>query len=291
LDETNGSLAEDAVGSFDGAYTPNQGSIVYGATTGIPKSTNAAVTLVGGATVQIPFAPELNPDTAWSAELWIEPSSLGANGGEYRVVLSSEFNQFPNQNNGWYLYQQPNNTFAFVPQPGNGFVTAGPDDPANGNLIVAGKWYHVVITDDLTNFNLYINGELRSGFPVSGIAFIPDGDGINADGITPSLGGSDGGNTVIGQRTDSQFNTFLGSIDDMAFYNYALTPKQVFLHSIDATLLSIKPAGTNVVLTWPTGVLQASTNVAGPFTNVISATSPFTNSIPGKSSFWRVHVP
>jgi len=291
LDETNGTLAEDAVGTFDGAYSPGSGTITYGATTGIPHSTDPAVILANGATIQIPFAPELNPDTAWSAEVWFQPSSLGAGGGDYRVILSSEYNNFSGSPwNGWYIYQQPSDTIAFVPQPGNGFIVAGPDDPANGNLLVAGKWYHLVVTDDLTDFNVYINGELRSGFPVSGIPFIPDGAGINNDGspgITAGLG-----QTVIGERTDGAFNTFEGTVDDVAFYNYALTSQQVLSHALDAVQLSIARAGTNVVLTWPVGVLQKSTNAAGPYTDVSgTVTSPKTNAIGTRTIFWRVRVP
>lgn len=50
------------------------------------------------------------------------------------------------------------------------------------------------------------------------------------------------------------------------------------------TFLTIDPdpiAPTNkVVVTWTTGVLQSSTNVIGPYVDVLGATSPFTNSTP-----------
>jgi hypothetical protein len=295
LDETSGSLAEDAVGSFDGAYTPNSGTISYGAATGIPHSADTAVTLAGGATIQVPWAPELNPDTAWSVETWIQPSSLGANGGDYRVVLSSEYNSWPYAYNGWYMYQQPSDTLAFVPQPANAFIVAGPDDPANDNLLVAGKWYYVVVTDDTINFNVYINGELRSSYPVSGLQFIPNGDGINADGNAAITTGpdaaADGANFVIGQRTDGAFGTFLGTVDDTAVYNYALSPQQITGHYADATLLTVAKSSANVILTWPVGVLQASANVTGVYTNVTDATSPYTNAVSGSAAFYRVHVP
>jgi hypothetical protein len=288
LDETGGMLAEDALGSFDGTYTPGAGTVTYGVPTGIPNCTDTAVTLGSGATIQIPFAPELNPDGAWSVETWISPSSLGANGGDYRVVLSSEYNNYPFPYNGWYVYQQPNNTFAFVPQPANAFIVAGPDDPANNNQLVVGKWYHLVITDDTLNFNIYINGELRGSFPVSGLAFTPNGDGINPDlspGLTTGLG-----NTVLGARTDGAFGTFEGTMDDTAFYNYALSPEQVFLHSVDKAALSITSSGNAVVLTWPVGILQSAANAAGPYTDQNSA-SPSTNSVTPGNSFWRVRVP
>jgi len=296
LDETNGTLAEDAVGSFDGTYTPNAGSIVYGVAPGIPFSTDPAVTLVGGATIQVPWAPELNPDMAWSLETWVNPTSLSANGGDYRIVLASEYNDqsagYPY--NGWYIYQQPANDFAFVPQPGNGFITAGPKDPANGNQLIASNWYHLVVTDDTVNWNIYVNGDLITTYPVSGIPFIPNGDGINPDGkgALPSGDNSDdGGNFVIGQRDDGSFGTFLGSVDDTAVYNYALSAQQVASHYADGARLAIAESAGEVTLTWPVGVLQASTNLTGVFTNVPSATSPYTNTVSGTAQFYRLQVP
>ena len=288
LDEPDGSAtAVDAVGSFDGTYTAGAvGGFSYQVPTGIPKTTDTAIGLTngvnasGGASVQIPFAPELNSDTTWSVESWVQPYSLGINGGDYRLVLSSEYNLYPNPYNGWYLYQQPNNTFAFVPQPANAFVVAG--------SIVANNWYHIVVTDDGVNFRFYINGVLATA-PYTTSGFIANGAGINGDG---SAGiGAGLGNTVLGQRTDKAFNSFDGTIDDTAVYNYALTPQQVYLHFINSTKLTIVQSGNNVVLSWPVGTLQSAATVGGTYTDVSAATSPYTNSIIGAGKYYRVHVP
>jgi hypothetical protein len=295
LDEPLGSsTAVDAVGTFDGTYTTpftTTGSFSYQVPTGIPKTTDPAIGLTNGAnaaagtgvSVQIPFAPELNSATAWSVEAWVMPYSLGLNGGDYRVVLSSEYNLYPNPYNGWYLYQQPNNTFAFVPQPANAFVVAG--------SIAAHQWYHLVVTDDGTNFMFYVNGVLATA-PYTTSGFTANGAGINGDG-TAGIG-SGLGNTVFGQRTDAAFNAFDGAVDEAAVYNYALTPKQVYDHYIVATLLTMEKSGTNAILSWPTGILQQSTSVTGPYTNVAgSPTSPYTNAISKvqKALYYRVSVP
>lgn len=287
LDESGGSLAEDAVGSFDGTYTTNAGSITYDAPTGIPHSTDPAVILSGGATIQVPWAPELNPDTAWSVETWIQPSTVG---DQYRVVLSSEYNFYPYAYNGWYLYAQAGtpSTLAFVPQPGNGFIVAP-------NSLIVGDWYHVVIADDTTNFYLYVNGQLGSSYPAALDQLIPNGDGINPDGLgaLPSGDdGDDGGNFVIGQRTDAAFGTFLGTVDDTAVYNYALSPEQVKLHYADATLLTIVKSGVNqATLTWSLGVLQSSSSLTGTYTDVPNATSPYTVTLGDNTTFYRVELP
>lgn len=295
LDELNadGGTATDAVGTFDGTYTDAAGSFLFGATTAIPHETDAAVGLTNGSNIQIPYALELNSDTAWSIESWLQPYTLGANGGDYRVPLSSEYNLYPNPYSGWYMYQQPNNTFAFVPQPGNGFIVAGPDDPAHGNQLVANNWYHLVITDDGTTFTMYINGEARTSFPVSGIPYIPNGTDIipNGDGIAGdgTLGVTAGlGSTVLGQRTDAAFGTFIGAVDDTAVYNYALSPQQVQLHYLNTVKLTITQSGTNVILSWPFGTLQSAPAATGTYANIPGATSPYTNGISGAQKYYRV---
>jgi hypothetical protein len=56
-------------------------------------------------------------------------------------------------------------------------------------------------------------------------------------------------------------------------------------------VLAIEAAGTNVVLSWPYGRLQAAPNVAGPFSTVAGVTSPFTNAPAGSRQFYRVVAP
>jgi hypothetical protein len=289
LNEPFGSTtAIDAVGSFNGTYTLGAvGGFNFDVPTGVPASTDPVVGLTNGvnaadgASIQIPFAPELNPDTAWSVETWIQPHSLGLNGNDYRVVLSSQYNLYPNPYNGWYLYQEPSGVLAFVPQPGNGFLTAG--------TVAVGNWYHLVITDDGTNFNFYINGVLATApYSLASADFIPNGDGINPNGSAAIGAGL--GNTVMGQRSDGAFNSFDGAMGDTAIYNYALTPQQVQLHFLGTVHLTISQSGNKVILSWPTGTLQQSTSVTGPYSNVSSATSPYTNTISGAQGFYRVQV-
>ena len=78
-----------------------RGSFLFDQPTGIPHETNYSVGLTNGSVVSVPYALELNPDMAWSAEEWLQPYSLGANGGDYRVVFSSEYNLYPNPYRGW----------------------------------------------------------------------------------------------------------------------------------------------------------------------------------------------
>lgn len=294
---TNSVTAVDAVGSFDGTYTfavtnevADTSSILFGEPGGVPGDTNTAVGLttptpgIGsgtGGTIVVPWAPELNPDIPWSMEAWVQPTSVGANGGDYRIVLSSEYNPGAGGNglNGWYIYQTPGNVFAFVPQPANAFVEVG--------SITAGNWYYLVITDDGTNFNFYINGVLGTApYSSSAANFTPNGDGIY-NGVAEIGAGLGSGNFVIGQRTDQAFNTFQGNVEDTAVYNYALTPQQITTHYLNQIKLTILGSGNHAIIGWPagTGTLQESTKLNGPWVNAPGINPPYTNTESGTMFF------
>jgi hypothetical protein len=101
----------------------------------------------------------------------------------------------------------------------------------------------------------------------------------------------DGIGHIGGDPDQSVGRTFDGKIDEVAVFNYALTPQQV-LDLYNASLsvgvsLSIQKLGGNVVLTWPKGKLLEATNLSGPWiTN--NAASPYTNVPTGLRKFYRV---
>ena len=83
---------------------------------------------------------------------------------------------------------------------------------------------------------------------------------------------------------------FAGTIDDVAFYNKALTLDQVQAHFQATVKLSITKSGNNVVLSWPFGTLQQADQAAGTFNDLGTATSPYTNAITGSAKYYRVKV-
>ena len=292
LDETSGSTtATDAVGSFDGTYVPGAGSFTYGVITGIPHETDTALGIANGATVNIPYALELNSPGAFTYEGWFQPASLAANGNDYRTALSSMSNPYGAGPTGWLVYQTGGNNWAWWPY--NGFWTGvqfTDTDP-----VVAGRWYYLTLTYDGTTFTFYVNGVAKasgtdSGFVQNGN--VPSGGAANYNynyNTTPGLPiGS--GPVILGWRPDSGFNPFEGKIDDVAVYNKALTPQQIQNHLLNTTHLSIVKVGGNIVITWPTGTLQSSTNAAGPYSNVNGATSPYTNAVSGSRQFYRAQL-
>ena len=281
LDETNGSItAVDAVGSFDGQYQPNTGTLTYGATPGIPRETNAAINISGGAVVTIPYALELNPVTGpWSFETWIRPATLDS--GNFRTPFSSMWNSdFGGHLFGWNIYQHVAGVWtlnAYNGGPGGSFTSDFVHNPINTNT-----WYHMVIADDLAFIRYYVNGVLVVTINRNNFGFMANG--LNGD-VTVA-----GAPTVLGQRSDNAFGPFDGYIDEAATYNYALTLAQAQNHFFNSARITAAKSGNNIILTWPLGTLQAAPLVTGTYTNVPAATSPYTNAISGSQKYFRLQL-
>ena len=292
LDEpTDSTTAVDTAGSFDGTYLPGSGSFTFDVPTGIPHSTNEALAVTGGATVNIPYAIEINPPGAFTVEGWFKPASLAANGNDYRTPLSSMSNPYGAGPTGWLVYQTGGNNWSWWPY--NGYWTGV--QLTDTDPIVAGQWYYLVLSYDGSMFTLYVNSVAKasgsdSGFVQNGN--VPAGGAANYNynyNTGPGLPvGS--GPAVLAWRSDSGFNPFDGVMDDVAIYNKALTPQQIQNHYLNTTRLSVVNAANKIVLTWPTGTLQSSTNISGIYTDVSGATSPYTNSMAGPQKFYRVQL-
>jgi hypothetical protein len=87
---------------------------------------------------------------------------------------------------------------------------------------------------------------------------------------------------------------FVGSIDEVAVYNYALSAAQIQNHYIAGTnpvvRLYAQKSGPNVMLLWSPGTLQAAVTVNGTYTNVPGAASPYIISPAAAQQFYRVKV-
>jgi hypothetical protein len=279
------SPAVDAVGSFDGAYDNSLGDITFGVPTGIPHETDKAVdlsdtnTVAGrGGVIRIPYALELNPYGPWTYETWVRPDSNDTN-HNFRTVLSSMYNfNFSTAVYGWLIYQHEASAWTLVTFNGTGGSSFFGSDFGHIPLI-PGSWYHLVLTDNGTNIQLYVNGVAGSAHTAAA-GLIPNG--INGD---PTLNASP---EVLGQRSDGAFLGFSGAVDDTAVYNYALSPQQIQNHFANSTKLGIAKVSNDIVLTWSLGTLQAAPVASGVYTNVPGATSPYTNAITGSEKFFRL---
>jgi len=97
------------------------------------------------------------------------------------------------------------------------------------------------------------------------------------------------GSPSLGHRSDSGWNPFDGTLDDVAFYNKDLALDQVQAHCNATVNLSITNIGDDVVLAWSFGTLQEADQATGTFNDISTATSPYTNT-PSETKFYRVKV-
>lgn len=281
LDEADGSgTAVDAVGSFDGTYQAGAGAFAFGSASGVPRETNGAIGLTGGSVISIPYALELNPVNApWSAEAWVSPSSLDP--GNFRTVFSSMWNSdFGNHVFGWNVYQHVAGVWTLNLFNGGSSSTFVSDFVHNP--LVTNSWYHMVITHDLNTTRFYVNGMQVGAAPQTNARFVANG--VNGD---PAAAG---GATVLGQRSDLAFHPFAGALDEVAFYNKALTLQQIRAHYLATVGLVGEWSNNRLVLRWPFGVLQQAENLAGPYANVTGASSPHIVDPVGATRFYRVQV-
>jgi hypothetical protein len=98
----------------------------------------------------------------------------------------------------------------------------------------------------------------------------------------------------VGWDTAGSTRRFNGTIDEPMIFGRTLSPTEInnlYLAAVTVppVLLQIAPTSVgNVILTWPSGTLQQAAAVDGPYTNVLSATSPYTNAAAGPRMFYRV---
>ena len=289
LDEPTGATnATDAVGTFDGAYQTNLGAVIWGIATGIPNDLDPAVDLQDiqstnagqGGQVDIPYALELNPYGPWSVEAWVRPDAVD---GAIRVPFSSlSDTNYESNETGWNVYQFAD-PGSWVLNIFNGGSASGYTGMDGHSPLVPGAWYYLVITDDGNAIQLYVNGVAGSAnTTVAASGFLPNG--FNGD---TNVGGSE---EVLGQGSDAAYNGANAGMDDVAFYNYALSPAQIQTHYLNKASLTISPPNSPLVLTWPVGTLLGSSNITGPFLPVSGATSPYTVPTTASQFFYQVVV-
>jgi hypothetical protein len=292
LDEpTNSMTATDAVGSFDATYNNTLGPIDWALPTGVPNDTDLAAAfydpqsaLIGqGGVLDIPYALELNPWGTWSFEGWFRPDSQDPN--NFRTVVSSMVNSnYSAAVYGWVIYQHPASAFTLVLFNGTGGPATFISDFGHIPLDI-GSWYHLVLVNNGSTIQLYVNGVAGSASgPSTSAQFQPNG--INGD---PTLNAQP---SVIAQRSDGAFFGFNGGVDEVAFYNYPLSPAQIQTHYLGRPSLSFSQTGQTVTLTYPVGVLLGSPTATGPFTPVSGASSPYMVTIPAGAGpyFYEVQL-
>jgi hypothetical protein len=254
----------DAFGGYNG-YDTN--AVQFSQPGALANDANTAILLDGAAAhVQVPHSLAINP-VVFSVECW---ARLTGGAGTYRAAVSSRDYQA-----GYIIYAGDNNNWQFwTRMPGSSW------ENLVGLPVVEGEWTHLVATFDGTNKSFYINGALavtqvNTNYAPNLLRPFRIGAGNNED--DPGAG---------------SIYPFPGNLDEVAIYNYALTPAQVAQHYAVAgpPTLTISTAGSQVVVSWNKGVLLQAGNVTGPWTTNSTAVSPWTNTPSGSKQFFRAFL-
>ena len=159
-----------------------------------------------------------------------------------------------------------------------GDTTASANFPAN---LPTNIWLFVAAVYDGMNLMIYQGTDTNSANLIS----------TTAVSGTINFGAS--GALYVGNRQDRQ-RSFDGWIDDFRFYtgvgdlDFAENVRlQAALPSIK---VSIQQSGNNLMLNWPYGTLQSSTNITGPWDDFTGATSPYVVSPNGLQQFYRIKL-
>ncbi len=281
FNETNGSaIAYDSCRRLDATYGANTTNGISGAPNppfyGF-EATNAVVAMDN--TVSTPgagyvTAPALNLSTNAAIILaWLYPNAHITNSdgvvfsrnSTYPVGLNYLGPRFPADEIGYTWNHDNANTYYW---PSKLFVPPG-------------QWSFVALTIAPNQATLYLgsNGVLLSA--TNAIAH----DAEPWDGPT-----------AIGADTLSvPGSVFNGEIDEVAVFNYTLSPAQIGALYSMAVLgspisLSCQTIGANLMLSWPHGTLLQATNLNGAWTPVAGAAPPSFTVTPAGQLFYRVRV-
>jgi hypothetical protein len=181
------------------------------------------------------YNPDVSLNTSFTIEAWLLAHDDGTFWGT-TCPLSDVDASSPRS--GWLIYMDAvnNGQYTFRTYAQNTTAASLSLDLGAPGSIQEEKWYHVtvVVSNAVTVTNVYgfINGALVAG-PVALPAYVPN------DGLA--------GGFSVGNRSDTGSGfTFVGAIDEVAFYTNALDP---------ATILSHYQAGTNGTPNYSTLVL------------------------------------
>jgi len=154
--------------------------------------------------------PDLEARTAdFSIELWCKPDELGKLGPRGRsYLLAHKMSPFSHGQAGWYLTLRKDGTLHMrLTETVKRQIVAETKEP----VIPAGRWSHVAAVREGNALRLFVNGKLvASGSGPLGVDTRIYGDII--------LGGS-----IWGQK-------FPGLIDEVAYYNAALSAEEIEKH-------------------------------------------------------------
>ncbi len=280
LGELSGTVAKDSFGGFDGTI---EGAVGLGeaglaADDTAMRFPNSGWTLATPSTyVDVPYTTALNPSGPFSVELWVKPNGLPAD--LFSPLSSLDINAgragylFYMKSGGGWEFRLGNTSGAYVATVSGGLPST--------------DWQHLVGVYDGSMAYLYVNG-VQYGPVTPSAAFTPN----------PSVAFRIGSPTGFSRPWN-------GLVDEVAFYNKALTPAQVQAHfqaapiqmdlgTVGNVVPDTKPVGMphhaiNQTATWAatdgarSGVMQFNASTPSLIT---AAPTADMNGTSGTISFW-----
>lgn len=180
----------------------------------------------GGSPTTIPYSPQLNPGGSFTIEYWVQPTVNGY--GNAQCPMHNRTSTQSNGNGdrtGWDFFQRDQgvgwNWRLFNGSGGNRVfdLTGGP--------YTVGQWHHLVGVYDASgpSATLYLDGVVVATSSTPNGTYAPKQAGDLAIGsyANPAL------------NDQGYENAFIGSIDEVAIYDAALSPAQVLAHYQNGT--------------------------------------------------------
>jgi hypothetical protein len=204
------------LGAVENATYNGDQSFLRGYPGAIAGDTSAQLNVqASGQNIQAPFDPAFAA-TNFTIEAWLAPATNAPDGN---LTCALACGHFASPRSGWLIYQSGNSSsttngwdFRVYNQQGTAFSL---ELQIRTNM-VAGMFYHLVVTFDGTTAKGYVNSALvASGQPTG---YVPGVDGAFS----------------IGTRSDVAFD-WQGKADEVAFYKTVLSQSQVAAHYAAAT--------------------------------------------------------
>ncbi len=222
LDESSGDTAFDYVGGYNGIYTnvALADAAPYDTTTdptegaapvfGIVSANNS---YVGWVPTNVNFAAPTNVSAEFSVECWLQAYGVSSDSGIISIGYGNGGEEFALDCGG----SDPAHDLRFYVRDAGGTSESATSTFAPQT---DGEWHHVVGVCDEANghVHIYIDGTN------AGTGNIPVKSGVLTSTQPLTIGARQ---ESLGSQYDNQF---FGAIDEVAVYNYALTPAQVQNH-------------------------------------------------------------
>jgi len=214
-------LDEASAGSVVDSAGPHDGTLVGSATLSQPGvlagDSDTCMSFGGGGCVRVPNLESLNTP-AFSIECWAQyQGPFPVPSGSYYTPVSSA--AWGPDNSGYLIYACPNGLWETWLGEKSGSWCFN----SSGVAVAPNAWTHLVSTFDGTYSRIFVNGTLA--------ATTPAGVGMFVQNTTTPLS--------IGQNSAASGYNFIGPIDEVVFYQSALSPDRVLAHYQLAT------SGTN----------------------------------------------